>query len=113
MSDLPLTKYRSRTPQTPSLTGDEGTQRAQEAGPLPEYGWRGNAEHHEVWRAIKAQVKAERGAQGERCGRTMSLDRHHRQARRYHGKDTMENAERRCRPCHVQTPTFGDHSRLQ
>ena len=57
--------------------------------------------------------KAERGAKCEQCGRTMPLDLHHRQARRYSGKDTMDNAELLCRPCHVQTPTFGDHSRLQ
>ena len=113
MSDQPLTKYRSRKPQNPYLAGDEGTQMAQEAGPLPESVWLGNAENNEVWREIKAQVKAERGAKCERCGRTMALDLHHRQARRYSGKDTMENAVLLCRPCHVQTPTFGDHSRLQ
>jgi group II intron reverse transcriptase/maturase len=113
MSDQPLTKYRSRKPQNPYLAGDEGTQMAQDAGPLPELVWLGNAENNEVWREMKAQVKAERGAKCERCGCTMALDLHHRQARRYSGKDTIENAELLCRPCHVQTPTFGDHSRLQ
>jgi RNA-directed DNA polymerase len=113
MSDQPLTKYRSRKPQNPYLAGDGGTQIAQEEGPLPEHVWLGNAENNEVWREIKAQVKAERGAKCEQCGRTMPLDLHHRKARRYSGKDTMDNAELLCRPCHVQTPTFGDHSRLQ
>jgi 5-methylcytosine-specific restriction endonuclease McrA len=69
--------------------------------------------YNEVWREIKAQVKAERGARCERCGTTVHLDLHHRQARRYGGHDTIDNAELLCRPCHVQTPTYGDHRRLQ
>jgi RNA-directed DNA polymerase len=113
MSDQPLTKYRSRKPQNPYLTGAEGTPMAQERGPLPEYVWLGNAENNEVWREIKAQVKAERGATCERCGTTVHLDLHHRKARRYGGQNTIDNAELLCRPCHVQTPTYGDHSRLQ
>jgi len=67
----------------------------------------------EVWREVKAQVKAERGAQCECCGSTVQLDLHHRKARRYGGQDTIDNAELLCRPCHVHTPTFGDHRRLQ
>jgi hypothetical protein len=113
MSDQPLTKYRSRKPQNPYLAGDEGTQMAQERGPLPEYVWRGNAENNEVWREIKAQVKAERGATCERCGTTVNLDLHHRKARRDGGQNTIDHAELLCRPGHVQTPTYGDHSRLQ
>jgi group II intron reverse transcriptase/maturase len=113
MSDQPLTKYRSRNPQNPYLVGDWRTQQEQGETPLPEYVWLGNAENNAVWREIKAQVKAERGAKCECCGRTMPLDLHHRKAKRYGGQDTPDNAELLCRPCHVQTPTFGDHSRLQ
>jgi hypothetical protein len=114
MSDLPLTKYRSRHPQNPYLESDWMTQTEQGEAPLPQVVWLGNAENNETWREIKAQVKAERGATCERCGSRVNLDLHHLQAKRYGGRDTIDNAELLCRrPCHVQTPTFGDHSRLQ
>jgi len=113
MSDQPITKYRSRKPQNPYLTDDWMTQIEQPEAPLPEYIWLGNAENNERWRDIKAQVKAERGAQCERCGSTANLDLHHRKAKRYGGSDTFDNAELLCEPCHVQTPSYGDHSRRQ
>jgi RNA-directed DNA polymerase len=113
MSDQPITKYRSRKPPNPYLTGDWMTQVEQPEAPLPDYVWLGNAENNEQWREIKAQVKAERGAQCERCGSAVNLDLHHRKAKRYSGKDTIDNAELLCEPCHVRTPTYGDHSRLQ
>jgi 5-methylcytosine-specific restriction endonuclease McrA len=113
MSDQPLTKYQSRNPQNPYLEVDWETQIEQGEAPLPKFIWLGNAENNEGWRKIKAQGKAERGAQCERCGRKGTLDLHHRQARRYGGQDTIDNAELLCRPCHVHTPTFGDHRRLQ
>jgi 5-methylcytosine-specific restriction endonuclease McrA len=75
--------------------------------------WLGNAENNERWREIKAQVKAERGAKCERCGSPVNLDLHHRKAKRYGGKDTSDNAELLCESCHMQTPTYGDHGRLQ
>jgi 5-methylcytosine-specific restriction endonuclease McrA len=113
MSDQSITKYRSRKPPNPYLTGDWMTQVEQPEAPLPDYVWLGNAENNEQWREIKAQVKAERGAQCERCGSAVNLDLHHRKAKRYSGKDTIDNAELLCEPCHVRTPTYGDHSRLQ
>lgn len=113
MSDQPLTKYRSRNPQNPYLASDWTTQIAQETAPWSNFIWLGNAANNEQWREIKAQVKAERGAKCERCGQTGQLDLHHRQARRYGGPDTIANAELLCRACHVQTPTYGDHRRLQ
>jgi group II intron reverse transcriptase/maturase len=113
MSDQPLTKYRSRNPQNPYLAGDWVTQQEQSETPLPHYVWLGNAENNAVWREIKAQVKAERGAKCACCSCPVNLDLHHRKAKRYGGKDTPDNAELLCRPCHVHTPTFGDHSRLQ
>ncbi len=75
--------------------------------------WFGNAENNERWREIKAQVKAKRGARCECCGSTVNLDLHHCKAKRYGGKGTIDNAQLLCEPCHVQTPTYGDHSRLQ
>lgn len=113
MSDQPITKYRSRKPQNPYLVGNWVTQIEQSEAPIPGYVWFGNAENNERWREIKAQVKAERGAKCERCGSTVNLDLHHCKAKRYGGRDTFENAELLCKPCHVQTPTYGDHSRLQ
>jgi len=113
MSDQSRTTYRSRKPQNPYLSKDWETPIEPGNAPFPEHVWLGKAENNEVWREIKAQGQAERGARGERCGPTVHLDLHHRQARRYGGHDTIDNAELLCRPCHVQTPTSGDHRRLQ
>ena len=81
--------------------------------PVPPYVWLGNAEHNEVWRELKAEIKAARGAQCERCGNRVGLDLHHVQARRYGGRDIKANAQLRCEPCHVHTSTYGDHRRWQ
>jgi RNA-directed DNA polymerase len=113
MSDQPITKYRSHKPPNPYLTADGMTRIEQPEAPLPAHVWLGNAENNERWREIKAQVKAERGAKCEHCGNPVNLDLHHRKAKRYGGKDTIDNAELLCEPCHVHTPTYGDHSRLQ
>lgn len=100
-------------PEGRYVQSDWMTQTEQGEAPLPQVVWLGNAENNETWREIKAQVKAERGAKCERCGSRVNLDLHHRKAKRYGGRDTIDNAELLCRPCHVQTPTFGDRSRLQ
>jgi RNA-directed DNA polymerase len=113
MSDQPITKYRSRKLPNPYLTGEWITEVETAEAPLPNYVWLGNAENNEEWREIKVAVKAERGAQCERCGSKMNLDLHHLKARRYGGQDVKENAQLLCEPCHVQTPSYGDHSRLQ
>lgn len=113
MSDQPITKYRSRKLTNPYVTDEWATELEAVEAPLPEYVWLGNAENNEEWREIKAEVKAERGAKCERCGSGMKLDLHHLKARRYGGQDAKANAQLLCEPCHVQTPTYGDHSRLQ
>jgi RNA-directed DNA polymerase len=113
MSDQPITKYRSRKLPNPYLTGEWITEVETAEAPLPNYVWLGNAENNEEWREIKVAVKAERGAQCESCGSKMNLDLHHLKARRYGGQDVKENAQLLCEPCHVQTPSYGDHSRLQ
>jgi RNA-directed DNA polymerase len=113
MSDQPLTTYRSRQLANPSRTGDGVTELERPEVPVPPYVWLGNAENNEGWRELKAAIKAERGAQCERCGNRVGLDRHHVQARRYGGRDIKANAQLLCEPCHVQTSTYGDHGRLQ
>lgn len=113
MSDLPITKYRSRNPPNPYLSGAWTTDLETAEAPLPAYVWLGNAENNEEWRKLKAEIKAERGAKCEGCGSTVELDLHHVKARRYGGQNTKENAQLLCERCHVQTPTYGDHSRLQ
>ena len=113
MSDLPITKYRSRTHPHPYLTGEWETTIEKAETPLPSYGWLGNAENNEQWRMIKEEVMAERGANCERCGSTVALDLHHIKARRYGGKDVKANAQLLCEACHVRTTPYGDHKRLQ
>jgi RNA-directed DNA polymerase len=113
MSDQPITKYRSRKLPNPYLAGEWTTGFEHANQPLPDYVWLGNAENNEEWRVIKAEVQAERGAHCERCGSQMDLDLHHLKARRYGGQDTKENAQLLCKHCHVDTPTYGDRSRLQ
>ena len=95
------------------LIGDWATNLETAESPLPDYVWLGNAENNEEWRELKAEVKAERGAKCERCGSTLNLDLHHLKARRYGGQDAKANAQLLCESCHVQTPTYGDRSRLQ
>jgi RNA-directed DNA polymerase len=113
MSDQPITKYRSRKLPNPYRTEDWVTGLETTDLPLPVYGWLGNAENNEDWRELKAGIEAERGAKCDSCGSAMELDLHHLKARRYGGKDIKENAQLLCERCHVQTPTYGDHSRLQ
>jgi group II intron reverse transcriptase/maturase len=113
MSDLPITKYRSRTHPHPYLSGEWETTTEEAETPLPNYVWLGNAENNEQWRVIKEEVMAERGAKCERCGSTANLDLHHIKARRYGGKDVKANAQLLCETCHVQTTPYGDHKRLQ
>jgi RNA-directed DNA polymerase len=113
MSDLPITKYRSRTHPHPYLTGEWETTIEEAETPLPSYIWLGNAENNERWRVVKEEVMAERGAKCERCGSTANLDLHHIKARRYGGKDVKANAQLLCEPCHVHTTPYGDHKRLQ
>lgn len=113
MSDLPITKYRSRTHPHPYLTGEWETTIEEAETPLPSYIWLGNAENNEQWRVIKEEVMAERGAKCERCGSTVNLDLHHIKARRYGGKDVKANAQVLCETCHVQTTPYGNHKRLQ
>ncbi len=113
MFDQPITKYRSRKLPNPYLAGEWATDLEQPDAPLPEHVWLGNAENNAEWRVIKAKVKAERGAKCERCGSPVDLDLHHLKARRYGGQNTKENAQLLCERCHVDTPTYGDHSRLQ
>jgi RNA-directed DNA polymerase len=111
--DQPITKYRSRTHPHPYLT-EEGETTVEEAEtPIPTTVWLGNAHNNEKWRVVKEEVMAERGAKCECCGSTVNLDLHHIKARRYGGQDTKANAQLLCEPCHVQTPTYSDHKRLQ
>lgn len=113
MSDLTLTKYRSRHPANPYLVGEWITTLVVDTGPQPNTVWLGNTEDHGVWRELKESIKAERGAICAQCGSPDDLDLHHRQAKRKGGKDEKENLELLCRRCHAQTASFGDHSRLQ
>lgn len=113
MSDQPITKYRSKTHPHPYLTGAWATTIAEAETPIPNFIWQGHAQNNEEWRMVKEEIMAERGAKCERCGNSENLDLHHIKARRYGGRDVKENAQLLCKPCHVLTPTYGDHKRLQ
>jgi len=112
MSDKPITKYRSRSLPNPYLSGEKSTTLTTPAAPIPIKVWLGNAENDE-WRELKEEVKAEHEAKCAVCRRTKELDLHHLIARRTGGTDDKENLQLLCRRCHAQTPSFGDHSRLQ
>jgi RNA-directed DNA polymerase len=114
MSDQPIIKYKSRKPANPYLGDDSCTMLDRGDAPLSDQVWLGNAANNEQWRELKAELKAERGEQCEQCGnRLKNLDLHHIKARRYGGQTTKANTQLLCERCHVQTPTYGDHSRLQ
>jgi RNA-directed DNA polymerase len=107
MSDCSITKYRSRKPENPYLTNKNETKIEQSESPLQNCIWLGNAEDNGKWREIKAQIKAEYGARCAHCGSTQNLDLHHKTARRDGGRSTANNAQLLCKPCHVQTPSYG------
>ncbi len=56
MSDLPLKKYRSRSPENPYLKGDCQTSASQPDKPLSQRIWMGNAENV-TWRELKEKIK--------------------------------------------------------
>lgn len=112
MSDQPITKYRSRSLLNPYLEGEWVTVSSVSQIPLPEKVWLGNADN-EQWRELKEEIKAERGAKCDLCGSQDQLDLHHIKVCRYGGLDVKENLQLLCRRCHVETPSFGDHRRLQ
>lgn len=112
MSDQPITKYRSRSLPNPYLEGQWATAPSVSQLPLQELVWLGNADN-EQWRELKEEIKAEPGAKCALCGSQDQLDLHHIKARRYGGFDVKENLQLLCRRCHVETPSFGDHRRLQ
>lgn len=107
MFDQPITKYKSRKPTNPYLNKEPITEAMTVSEtPIPDYVWLGNADN-EIWRVIKAEVKAERGARCELCGKRINLDLHHIKARKSGGADTKENAQLLCESCHIKTPTYG------
>ena len=106
MSDLSLTKYRSRSPENPYLDGEWMTEVSLAESSLPKQIWKGNADNSQ-WRELKEEIKAERGSKCELCGSTENLDLHHIIARRKKGNELKENLQLLCRSCHVQTPSFG------
>lgn len=106
LSDLPLTKYRSRSPENPYIQGEWTTGITLADLALPEQVWKGNARNTQ-WRELKEAIKAERGAKCELCGSTDNLDLHHIIARRTKGKSVDENLQLLCRQCHAITPSFG------
>lgn len=106
LSDLPITKYRSRSPENPYIQGEWSMGMTLTDFPLPEQVWVGNAENSQ-WRELKETIIAERGAKCEICGSTEKLDLHHIKARKCRGKDVVENLQLLCRKCHAQTPSFG------
>ena len=106
LSDLPITKYRSRSPENPYIQGEWSMGMTLTDFPLPEQVWVGNAENSQ-WRELKETIIAERGAKCEICGSTEKLDLHHIKARKCRGKDVVENLQLLGRKCHAQTPSFG------
>lgn len=106
MSDLPLKKYRSRSPDNPYIDGLGTTTVNQPEKALSNQIWMGNAENV-AWRELKEKIKAIRGAKCEWCGNLGKLDLHHIISRKNKGKDVEDNLQLLCRTCHAQTPSFG------
>ena len=106
MGDLPLTKFRSRSPENPYIQGKWVTIIPTVDTPIPKHTWMGNATNSQ-WRELKESVKAERGAKCEICGSLNKLDLHHMIPRKNKGKDVKDNVKLLCRTCHAQTPSFG------
>jgi group II intron reverse transcriptase/maturase len=92
MSDLPLTKYCSRSPENPYLEGDGTTTASQPEKPISQTIWMGNAENV-TWRELKEKIKAERGAKCEWCGSLGKLDLHHIISQKNKGKNVEDNLQ--------------------
>ena len=75
MGDLPLTKFRSRSPKNPYLEGQWVTTIPRVDTPIPKTTWMGNATNSS-WRELKESIKAERGAKCQLCGSLKNLDLH-------------------------------------
>ncbi|MDV2999160.1 MAG: Group II intron-encoded protein LtrA [Chroococcopsis gigantea SAG 12.99] len=106
MSDLSLTKYRSRKPENPYLQGEWLTGVIPLEIPIPSQVWKGQAQNS-GWRELKEIIKAERGAKCSECGCTENLDLHHIIPRKLRGKSEPENLQLLCRKCHALTSSFG------
>ncbi|MGK7875785.1 MAG: group II intron reverse transcriptase [Xenococcaceae cyanobacterium] len=106
MSDLSLSKYRSRSPENPYLAGEWITTVSKPEFPMLQQTWNGNADNTQ-WRSLKEEIKAERGSKCELCASKENLDLHHIIRRKKKGNDLKENLQLLCRSCHAQTPSFG------
>ena len=109
MSDVPITKYRSRKPDNPYITGTETTITPSQK-PIADHVWTGYADN-EAWRVLKEEVLARYNRQCTDCGTTGQLDIHHKQTRKEGGKDEIENLVPLCRACHAKTSSFGGQGR--
>ncbi|MGB5635176.1 MAG: HNH endonuclease signature motif containing protein [Waterburya sp.] len=95
-----------RSPDNPYSEGFGTTAASPPEKALSNQIWMGNAENV-TWRELKEKIKAIRGAKCECCGGLGKLDLHHIIPRKNKGKDTEDNLQLLCRPCHAQTPSFG------
>jgi RNA-directed DNA polymerase len=105
MSDVPITKYRSRKPDNPYIVG-ETTRLSESETPIADHVWTGYAEN-EAWRELREEVLAQYNRQCVECGKPGRLDTHHQQSRKDGGQDEIQNLIPLCRTCHAKTPSFG------
>ena len=59
------------------------------------------------WAELRLKVLERDGHRCIHCGSTEHLHIHHRQSRRKHGTNQMDNLETLCEHCHAQTPSWG------
>ena len=108
LTDLHRRVYYAHTHLHPylSITLPSGQQMAVDTA-FPSY-WDGHTTPDKAdWADLRLKVLERDGHRCIQCGSTEHLHIHHRQSRRKHGTNQMDNLETLCERCHAQTPSWG------
>jgi RNA-directed DNA polymerase len=107
MSDLPLTRYRTRNYPNPYIKAEHVVTQVEDqtVTPLKATAWQGGSRHAE-WQELRRQVLQRDGYTCQYCGGTDYLEIHHIKARSQGGTDSPENLTTLCETCHIQSDGY-------
>jgi len=114
MSDLPLTKYRTRNYPNPYIENEWAITQIQPLHPIKTNAWQGGSRHAE-WQELRRQILQRDNYTCQQCGQTSPLEVHHLKAKHIGGTDDPANLITLCETCHIQCDViranFGTHSK--
>ncbi len=107
MSDLPLTRYRTRNYPNPYIQPQYVVTQMEDEPvvPLEAGAWQGGSRHAE-WQERRRQILQRDGYTCQYCGHTSQLEAHHIRARHKGGTDSPENLVTLCEMCHAQIDEY-------